>query len=100
MDDFSKEDPQSGEDRARNRRMNPSMWLLLLVLGGILIFSLLTQTNDGSEIDYSFLIKQIEAGNVEDLTLGTARVEGRFVEPPDVPESKDSQNKLINRLDP
>jgi cell division protease FtsH len=81
----------SGDARlAKPRRNTSTLWLLLvlIVVGTLLIFS--GRSGDYSTIEYSFFLKQVEAGNVAKFVLQGQQGFGEFVDPPLDPEAKKS----------
>jgi cell division protease FtsH len=98
MDELPKDD-QNPEDRPPRRRIGTLTWVLLLVLGGILISILLGQQHEASQVKVDFLIEQIKASNVVNLTLSELEARGAFKEAPDMPEGYDEAGKMVDRKD-
>ena len=97
MDEFPTEDKNANEDRQPGRRFGTGTWILLLILGGILVLMVTQNQPNASLVEYTFVLDQIEAGNVQKLSIGDYEIRGQFKDPPDVPITYDEQGKLVDR---
>jgi cell division protease FtsH len=91
------ERPTDGKANDNQPRRNQG-WLLLLilVLAVLLVNSLLTSMSY-EVIDHSFFLQQLEATNIESITISGDKADGKFKVPPDRPvPTGDAANKVSN----
>lgn len=95
-------DHQNGPERPSRRPEDQQprplipQGLLLIAVAGLfffLIYSYAADQGSGSEVDYSFFLKQLEKDNVQRV-VGTAdRIEGTWVKIPEHPDNEDIKLK-------
>lgn len=95
MDDFPTEEKNKNEDGKAPRRLGNGTWLLLLLLGFLIVLMLVNRGPDASTVPYTFVLDQIKANNVLDLTVSEYEVRGVFNDPPEPPQEFDEQGKLV-----
>lgn len=78
---------QDGSPRGRSFRRGPNLWLLLILLVVIFFVFALNRGPKSSRINYSFLKKQIEKGNIKSITISDQEGRGEFQgDPPEKTE--------------
>ncbi len=90
------EPQQSDGDDEAPRPGFPIPWVLLIVLTGILVWVLMqgNSAETGSLVTYSFLMEQVEAGNVQSVEFHGQVVNGKWKDPPLDPKDTTKQKKL------
>ncbi len=92
-DDGSADQDHDGKSRGPGdviptlRRAGPNLGVFLVVLAILAVAFFLLQGPPESEVPYSFVLDQIEAGNVEYLDIGAQDVRGVFKETPIAPKT-------------
>lgn len=81
------------------RRAGPNFGVFLVILAILAVAFFLLQGPRESAIRYSFVLQQIEAGNVEYLDVGQQDIRGVFKEPPTAPKQIDSKGNWVQPKD-
>lgn len=97
MEEKQPDDVESSESNRPSPRS--AMQVILLLLLGLFVVMTFAypylQAQQYAKIDYSFFRDQVEAGNVQETSVGPTQARGVFKEPPEPPVRLDAQGDRI-----
>lgn len=90
--------PNEGRRETPARR-GPNLWFLALLLGAVVIVLLANPGSSRREITLTYFEKQVEAGNVLQVTMGVETAKGVFHKAPDPDSVYDEQGNSVDAGD-
>ncbi|MBN2578202.1 MAG: ATP-dependent zinc metalloprotease FtsH [Pirellulales bacterium] len=106
MDDLPRPSPPPSDPKlppspkGQPPRGNPLIWLMLIVTAVVLIIYFFSDREKRSIITYGFFRQQLEANNVESVSVKGTQVEGVFKSPPlDPDKTKKEKAKLEKKFE-
>jgi cell division protease FtsH len=84
----------AGDLKGALRRPGPNIWVILAIVAGMALLAFIIQGPHQSPITYSFLLDQVQAGNVQYIQLGTQEAVGLFQTPPPEPATYDRNGEV------
>ena len=92
MNKSPREEKNEGQATQPARR-GQGFWLVGVILLAVFAMLFLLPGFSSSRIDYSFFLEQLDAENIQELTVSDSYIQGKFIIEPEVPLASDNKSK-------